>query len=243
MTENTQIQEITLEEITEKLSSFDVTFESVNEDTTRVIVDSCKEDIVELVKVVYELESKGAKLLLDIKKLSEKEIEKAIRFSLSYEGLKDPLMILNILNLIKVYNTLNSSFFESKDIYFKSTLDFLNIKLTLKDELKAFKKQLSIYFLSLFKSYNKISFTPSDNVIDLPEIYQNLLLTTDILTLSGIFATSDTFSTDECVFIKESFKYISNLLIKNSISLSLMNSFLEDFNKKNPEELNNGNSI
>ena len=118
----------------------------------------------------------------------------------------------------------------------------MDLKLSLRQDLKDFSKKLSIYFISLFKSYPKSTYTPTDVHIKLPNIYANIILGTDLYTLSGIFSFSDTFDTKECVYIDEAFKYISNLLMKNSISMAFFNMFNEEI-ANNEETINNEENV
>lgn len=198
-------------------------------------------DLLENLKIIYDLEAnlyaKNEKfdINLNLKNLSIELITKAISFSLKYENLADKNMILNIINLIKIYNTLDDSFFIDDNIYFNSIEDFIDLKLELKDELEAFIRQLSIYFISLFKSYNKLTYTPQDTYIKLPNVYSIILLSLDFLTLSGIFSISKSFSTNECVYIENSLAYITTLLQKNILSIDLMNSF---FGKHSDDNIN-----
>ena len=134
-------------------------------------------------------------------------------------------MILNIVNLLKIYNSLDDSFFENPDIYFSSLDDIVDTKLTLDEDLVNLTKQISIYFLSIIKSYNKIRFTQLDEYIELPNLFKLIFLSNDFLTIAGMFSVSLPFSTDECVIVKDSFKYISSMMIKNNIGMEFINSF------------------
>ena len=88
----------------------------------------------------------------------------------------------------------------------------------------------------MFKSYNKTSYSPLDNHIKLPAIYEKIFLSLDLLTLSGIFSVSPSFSTDECVYIEESMLYVSNIMRKNIIAMGMMNAFLEGLDNDNSTE-------
>lgn len=196
-----------------------------------------KDELLSLLTQIYDIENKenyNDVIYLNLKGLSVDLLSDAIKYSLTREDLKNPLMILNIINLIKIYNTLDDSFFENEDIYVSSIEELLDLKLSIGNELKQFIKQLSIYFVSLFKSYNKTSYSPLDNHIKLPSVYDRIFLSSDLLTLSGILSVSPTFSTDECVYIEESLLYISNIMRKNIMATGMINLFLEG--------LNNGNS-
>lgn len=187
--------------------------------------------IVSQLETIYDLAKQYESVVgVNFKGCSVETITEAIKYALAREDLSDPIMILNILNLIKIYNTLDDSFFENEDVYVSNIEELLDVKLALKDDLKKFIKQLSIYFISLFKSYNKTSYAPLDVHIDLPKIYETIILASDLLTLSGIFSISEPFNTNECVYINNNFKYIETLLMKNAISTSFFNAFLEEQN-------------
>ena len=214
------------EKLLKELSNEDVNITD-DEYLTIKIISTKNKTITDYLKLIYEYENSIEKnnVLLDLKSLSLNELTEAIKYSLSFEELNDAVMLLNIINLIKTYNNLEDLFFESKDVYFNNLEELLDLKLSLRNELKEFSKKLSIYFISLFKSYPKTSYTPTDVHIKLPKIFSNIILGTDLYTLSGIFSFSNTFDTKECVYIEEAFKYISNLLMKNSISMAFFDAF------------------
>lgn len=201
--------------------------------------DITKEELIDLLKYVYDLENNEKfkdNILLKLKGLNTDLIEESIKYSLTREDLKDPLMILNIINLIKIYNNLNDNFFQDENIYISSKADLLDIKKNLKPELKEFVKKVSIYFLSVIKSYNKVTYTSLDTFEILPNIYRTIFLSSDFLTLSGIFSVSEPFNTEECVTIKDSFTYVSAFLTKNLIGLNFMDSFFKNLEQNKPIE-------
>lgn len=210
-----------------------------NENTVIDDVDNClkvtfsnginKETLLTTLKVIYDYEQDSTDIImLNLKPLSADLISEAVKYSLTREDLKNPTMLLNIINLIKVYNTLDDEFFKDENVYVSSIENLLDVKLTINKELKAFEKKLSVYFLSLFKSYNKVTYEPLDEHIPLPNIYKFIMLGTDMLTLSGVFSISEPFSTSECIYIENANGILSELFLKSSISSKLLNEFLGD---------------
>ncbi len=198
-----------------------------------------KENLLTLLQQVYDTESQedfNGIVYLRLRGLSTELLTDAFKYSLSREDLKDPLMILNIINLIKIYNTLDDSFFENENIYVTSLEDLLDLKLEINSELKKFIRQVSIYFVSLFKSYNKTSYSPLDNHIKLPSIYEKIFLSSDLLTLSGILSVSPEFSSNDCIYIDEALLYISTIMGKNMMAMGMLNSFLEGLSNGNCSE-------
>ena len=201
--------------------------------------DITSDELLELLNYVYNLENNEEfkdTILLQLKGLNKNLLIDAFKYSLSREDLKDPIMILNIINLIKIYNNLNDNFFQDENIYISSKADLLDIKKNLKPELKEFVMKVSIYFLSVIKSYNKVTYTSLDTFEILPNIYRTIFLSSDFLTLSGIFSVSEPFNTEECVIIKDSFTYVSAFLTKNLIGLNFMDSFFKNLEQNKPIE-------
>ena len=225
---------MTKEELIKAISS-DFVEVSEGENLTINVKDGIEKDsLLTIIKEVYDFETETKEIVfLNLKGLNVSLVTEAIRYSLTREDLRNPYMILNIINLIKIYNTLDDSFFNDSKIYVNSIEDLLDVKLDLTDELKKFQKQLSIYFISLFKSYNKFSYEPLDKHIELPEIYKNIILSLDILTLSGIFSVSEPFSTEECVYIDSAIFYMNELLMRGAISSNLLNSLFGESNDSN----------
>lgn len=166
-------------------------------------------------------------LMFDLKEATTEQKIEALKYGFNTPTLDDPLMQLNLYNLIKSYNNMNDEFFASTDVYFNSVEELLDIKLALGVEIKAFIKQLSIYFLSLLKSYNKLAYTPSDEHISLPTLYKNMILTSDLLTLAGIFAKSPEISTKELIYIDDAYMFMTVLISRSNTSISLMDNFFD----------------
>ena len=199
----------------------------------KVSQDIDKQTLLDLLAELYDLENTLAKdnknnIGINLKGLSTELLTTAISYSLTREDLADPLMLLNILNLIKIYNTLDPSFFENSDVYVNNIEELLDLKLDLQEDLDKFTRQLSIYFISLFKSYNKVNYTPLDNHKPLPKIYKALFIASDFLTLSGIFSVSKPFSTDECVYLDDAIECLVNLQIKGQYGINFLNNLIEE---------------
>jgi tRNA (guanine-N7-)-methyltransferase len=62
----------------------------------------------------------------------------------------------------------------------------------------------------------------------LPNVIKAIFLSTDLLTLSGIFASSEPFNTADCCYVEDSLIYVSSLLLKGSMSVNLMESFFKE---------------
>lgn len=231
--ENKQMTKEELIKSLECIAKEDITFQETTDGLrikvcNNVFTGDLKE-IVDLV-VCYELQEEHENILLDLKGLEVEKLAEVFKYALTREDLNDPLLILNIINLIKVYNSLDDTFFANEDIYVSSIEDLLDLKLEITSELSAFVKKVSVYFMSLFKSYNKFVYTPMDKHVKLPNVYKAIFLSTDLLTLAGIFSDSENFNTSECVLVEDAILYVTSLLMKGSMSSELIEMFLKDNN-------------
>ena len=211
-------------------------------DNQNIIIktDDKAENVVEVIKNITNLVQEFNRdneeqviLMFNLKEAKTEQKIDALKYGFNTPTLDDPLMQLNLYNLIKSYNNMNDEFFASSDVYFNSVEELLDIKLALGSEIKAFIRQLSIYYMSLFKSYNKLFFTPSDEHISLPTLYKNMILTSDLLTLSGIFAKSPEFSTNELIYIDDAYVYLTALITRSNNSMDLIDDFLNGLNVNN----------
>lgn len=184
------------------------------------------------IEEIKELYAKEDIVMIDLKSLPVSFKAEAIKYAIKLDDLKDPLMTMNLINLVKVYNTLEDKYFESEDIYVNSVEELLDLKLELSAELKEFTKRISIYFMSMFKSYNKMVFNSTDEHIELPSLYRSVFCATDFLTLSGIFAKAPEFSSKDLVYIDNAYRYISLLISKGMESLQLMNETFQKYEEQ-----------
>lgn len=188
------------------------------------------DDLLKVVETIteYEAQDDSENIFLDLKELNTEKLAEVFRLVLPKDDLKDPLLILNIINLIKVYNSLDDTFFQNPDIYFNSIEDLLDLKLEISSELAEFTKKVGIYFISLFKSYNKFHYAPNDKHCKLPTLFKTIFLSTDLLTLSGVFSDAEHFDTSECMMIDDAMIYLTSLLMKGSMSFEMIEMFLRD---------------
>lgn len=196
--------------------------------------DISSTDLLNFLDMLYTIENELSKqgdnnILLNLRGVKYDTILEAIKFSLKREDCCDAWMILNIINLIKLYNSLEEDFFEAETTYFDNVEEFVDAKLDLDEELQDFIKQLSIYFISLLKSYNKTFYTPSDKHIALANIYRIIFLSCDMATLCGLFAASKYFDTSECVYIDNALEYLGLLQQKSFASLNMLDTFFKGF--------------
>ena len=183
---------------------------------------------------VKEFYKKG-NVMIDLKTLPTEEKANILKYVLTdkeAENIDDPLMALNVLNLIKVYNTLDDEYFKAPDIYVNSVEELLDLKLSISKDLKQFSKTISIYFLSLLKSYSKMSFTPTEEHVELPALIKSLFLATDLTTISGVFAKTSDINTNDLFFVDNAYLYMTSMVMKCANSASMINDFYNQLEVK-----------
>lgn len=201
--------------------------QTISEDRIKILNSISEEELVSFLDVATIDE----KLYLDLKDLNKDKLCVVFKYAMQHEDRSSPLITLNLFNLLKTYNNLEDSFFKNSDVYFKDTIELVDIKLQLDIETKNFLKKFAIYFLSLMKSYNKITYSPLETVTTLPTLYQVLFSMMDFGTAAGIFSRAPGINTDECLQIENAYQFLNLMLIKSGMAIN----FLVDFYNKGKE--------
>ena len=184
-----------------------------------------KETLINVLEQIYKYElEKEINIVINAKHLAFDLKISLFEHALIYDNLINSVVILNIFNLIKGYNTFEDSYFELDVTYFNSLEEFLDIKISLNRELAQFSRQLIIYFLSMFKCAGITDKTLE--TITIPHIYQRTLSCCDFVSLSNIFMKIPSINTDELVIINDPYRYLTFFIRKFNISDRLMEILL-----------------
>ncbi len=159
-------------------------------------------------------------------KLQFKALNKDIKIQLLRkwlldENMSNSIVLLNIINLIKTYNTLSDDFFRNQNIIFNDITELLDIKIGIKNEIDIFVKNLCIWYLSLFVSVHKNESNYLDDVYEIPVPYKKLLLSLDFYTLSGICQKAKDFEISSLKCVKEAYQIVSVLSEKNNMTMKI----------------------
>lgn len=192
--------------------------------------------LLDTTKSIYyyekELFKNGKKIniIVRAKNLNTETLEAWFKSALRDEDLCDPVMCLNIFDLIKNYNTLSEKFFENENVYINSIEQLLDIKLDLKEELSIVLTKLSIYFISLIKYVNKVNVSFGENTKKIENLYEIFLSFGDFFSLSSIVAQAKDFNMSDCIYISDSMKYLMSILEKTANGINMMEVFLKGKN-------------
>lgn len=155
---------------------------------------------------------------IDLKNLSKELKLEAFKISLTRDTVVDSKIILNIYNLIKTYNSFEDTFFAHPDVYFNTLEEYLDIRTDLMDDIKAFSKQLIIYYLSCLKSLHVTEAdTAYANMKPIPPVFQRILFVIDFFTLSKIMNKMQDINLSDLMFVQNSNKYLDELCAKELI--------------------------
>lgn len=198
--------------------------EKVSDNRIKVLDSIEKDELISFLDVA----TTDSDLLIDLKNLSKDKLCVVFKYAMEHDDRSSPLITLNLFNLLKTYNDLEESFFNNEDIYFKEIIDMVDIKLELDNETQNFLKNFGIYFLSLIKSYNKLTYTPIEVVKPLPVLYQVLFSMMDFATAAGIFSRIPEVKTSECLQIENAHQFLNMMLIKTGMAINFLIDFYNE---------------
>ena len=213
------------------------------------------DDLLKALKIIYDWENeldikdtdskekkeekekiKRPTVFLSLKGLDTELLAEGLRYSMHRKDLKNPIMLMNIFNIIRVYMNSNKQWLENEDVYMTSLPQNTDIRQILRDDIIQLKTEFTFYFLSILKSYNKMEYTPQDNCEELPNMFKAYFGISDLLTICGIFNDAQPINTGDLKLIQNSFEYVSNILEKSSIGFGFMEQFLNQIYDKEAKE-------
>ncbi len=192
-------------------------------------VENIIEQIDNIVKLELEEFNKDEQFdktqcdVINLKNLDTDQLTAVFRYCLTNENIVNPSILLNMFNLVKRFNTLDQSFFESEQVWFSNLEQFLDVKLNLTDEIKSFSSKLAFWYLSCICSMHKVEYTVMEHVEVMPLTYRYFIMTSDMMTLSAVVATADPIDTKQLVLVDKAYIFVSELASR----LSLASAFLE----------------
>ena len=157
---------------------------------------------------------------LDFKKLPMSLRVAAMKWALTNEELIDSTLVLNILNLIKGYNTFDESFFQSPVVIVNNLEEFLDLKQALTSELKTFTTALAKYYFSIFKSAGITDFPANNRPVIIPTVYQRVLLVSDFISLSNIIRKFT--EVKDLVYVENAEMFLNTLATRYVFANTLM---------------------
>lgn len=191
------------------------------------------EDLLKVFTDIISYEEKDENLehpvKFDIKNLDIDKLTALYKFWMSkdiIEKIRNSTIILNIILLLKTYNTFDNDFFAHPLIFISSIDKYLDIKLDLQDEIQEINRQIGVYFMSLMKSLSKTEYTMLDSYVDMPYFFKSVFISMDMVTISGILSTIPEDYQYKTSFIKDANKYMTVLARNYVMSDDMINEFM-----------------
>ena len=133
--------------------------------------------------------------------------------------------ILNVFRLINTYNTFDDDFFEHKDSYISDISEFIDIKMSLEEELKEFSLQLVTWYLSILASCD-IKTDDSDDVkVDIPLLIYGIFASATLSMMSSVMNSVDMTAIDmsKLYKVRGAFTILSRLFNSHAFVASYLN--------------------
>lgn len=190
------------------------------------------EDILQSI-FIFEAENTGKNIKIELNGFSADQIIHLYRYVFNYQkflDIRNVSIILNILNLVKTFNTFDDAFFASKDVFVKSLEQFLDVKLALMPEVNKLVVDLFSAFNSMLCSASKVEYTMLDGYEDMPIFYRAFFSGIDLVTLYGIFSAIDQDDVHvQLKKYKDSMLLLNHMVEKHKIANVLMTQLLGNF--------------
>lgn len=210
----------------ENVDSIDFSCEQIDFDS-----NIAKEDLEFVLDKINSFDVELQTIHVNLKALTFDSKKIAIKFFLANVNLKHPEFLLNLINLIKNYNSLSEEFFGNEKVLFTDLEEFLNIKLELKDEIQQFIDDFTVHYFAMMMSLHKIESNFLDNVKVMPNTYLSLIRALDFVTLSGICSKSKNLYKPN-FYISDSIDIFQTLLGKMSYTNQIMQLLLSNIEKE-----------
>lgn len=121
--------------------------------------------------------------------------------------------ILNIYRLINSYNTFDDDFFEDEKSYICDISEFIDIKMTLEDEISEFNLTLVKWYLSMLASCDIKTDGDIEDLVEIPFTVYGFFASVTIPVMSAIMNSIDMTKIDmgNLYKVKGAFQLMSNM--------------------------------
>lgn len=142
------------------------------------------------------------------------------------DDIRNVSLILNVLSIMKTYNTFDNSFFQCDDIFVNSIEQILDVKSEILDDIQHFCKDIGECYMSMLRSISKYEYSELDQYVDIPVLFKVIFDYVDILTLSGFLTNIE--DTCQMTFKKYKFadKYVKQICRSCIIADTMISNFM-----------------
>lgn len=121
--------------------------------------------------------------------------------------------ILNVYRLVNSYNTFDDDFFDDEKSYICDISEFIDVKMTLEDEIAEFNLTLVKWYLSMLASCDIKTDVDTEELVEIPFTIYGLFASMTIPVMSAIMNSVDMTKIDmgNLYKVKGAFQLMSNM--------------------------------
>lgn len=160
---------------------------------------------------------------VDVRDLPLEDKKEFIDYCLEKATVTNSTVVVNLI-LVVLGGTLDNELFERDDIYFRSLMEYLDVKTSLKTQIDRFCNQLVQYFVGALKGYYSLL---SDNKVPVPTLYGIMLSVASLNQMSRLFIHAD-FNVHDVPQIENSKMIIDGFCSRNELARGFMDVFFSD---------------
>lgn len=165
--------------------------------------------------------------MIDARDLPIDDKKEFIGYCLENANITNNTVVVNLI-LVVLGGTLDNKLFDRDDIYFKSLMEYLDIKTAIKTQLNNFCNQLVKYFIGALKGYYSLL---SDNKVPIPVLYGIILSVANLNQISRLFVHAN-FNVHDVPQVENSKMIIDGFCSRNELAKGFMNAFFGDNSRR-----------
>lgn len=163
----------------------------------------------------------------DLTEMPTEEKTEFLRYCIQDIGMKNMNILANIILMAQGCD-LSDELFAQSDIFFNDAEEYIDIKLSLKEEIEEFDKKIVTYYFAAVKSTSVLL---NDHKFNVPNLYYHTLLAIDLNTISRMMnKVSIDYADIPLIFNADII--LSNLSVKDASIASVLVDFLKEAEKK-----------
>ena len=166
---------------------------------------------------------------ISLKGESKETLIEVLDWAMSDLTITNPSVLFNVRHLITPYNTMDESFFQSKEVWFTDIEQMLDVKIALSKQIKALQVQVVKAWLMCLRSLHKVEFTYLDSTAEVAPAVRVLLAWMTVVDLSKLFDAmpAESVMPESKVYIKDAMGILAPMVLNASAMFGMVNLWSE----------------
>lgn len=166
---------------------------------------------------------------ISLKGESKETLIEVLDWAMSDLTVTNPSVLFNVRHLITPYNTMDESFFQSKEVWFTDIEQMLDVKIALSKQIKALQVQVVKAWLMCLRSLHKVEFTYLDSTAEVAPAVRVLLAWMTVVDLSKLFDAmpAESVMPESKVYIKDAMGILAPMVLNASAMFGMVNLWSE----------------